>query len=99
MSRGRLDWTASRIDQTLLSRYAIDDGTDWSEAQAQVHALANARPEERKRLSTVVSVKSTAQKAEAAAEEKKKTGAKRKASEGGSGGKSDRQKMKKRKST
>ena len=61
-----------------------------------MNALANAKPDERKRLSTVVSVKSAA-KAEANGEEKKKV-VKRKASEGGSG-KSDRQKTKKRKST
>lgn len=80
-------------------RYAIDDGTDWSDAQAQVQALATARPEDRKRLSTVVSVKTAASKADMNGEEPKKTGAKRKASVGGSGAKNDRQKMKKRKST
>jgi hypothetical protein len=36
------------------------DGTDWSEAQAQVNAIASAKPDEQKRLSTVVSVKSAA---------------------------------------
>lgn len=62
-----------------------------------MHALASAKPDERKRLSTVVSVKSTG-KTEVNGEEKKKV-VKRKASEGGSGGKGDRQKKTKRKST
>ncbi|KAJ9113821.1 hypothetical protein QFC19_000014 [Naganishia cerealis] len=87
------------IDSMDLAKYAIDDGTDWSDAQAQVQALATARPEDRKRLSTVVSVKAAGQKADINGDEQKKTGAKRKASIGGSGSKNDRQKMKKRKST
>lgn len=78
-------------EELTFRRYAIDDGTDWSEAQAQVEALASAKPEERKRLSTVVSVKGKAEPKE----EKKVV--KRKASEGGRG--NDDKKMKKRKST
>lgn len=48
------------IDQIDLAKYAIDDSTDWSEAQERVQQLATVDPDQRKRMSTVVTVKGAA---------------------------------------
>jgi hypothetical protein len=40
-----------------MDRFAIDGSTDFSLAQAQVQALADATPEQKSRLSTTISVK------------------------------------------
>lgn len=50
-------WSARWPRQRLTYRFAIDGSTDFSSAEAQVKALANATPAERARLSTTISVK------------------------------------------
>jgi hypothetical protein len=74
-----------------MLRYAIDDGTDFTDAQAQVQALEKADPESRKRLSTVVSLKGAVAASPAT---KEKSAGKRKADAGAKDGKS--KKFKKR---
>ena len=56
---------------TAHVRFAIDSGADFSSAQKQVEALAKAKPEEKSRLSTTISVK-TAKPAETSKKEKRR---------------------------
>lgn len=60
------------IDSMDLSKYAIDGGADFSEAQARVEALANAAPEQKARMSTVMSVKAAAPAAVPESKQKRK---------------------------
>jgi hypothetical protein len=48
---------AENLTRPAPRRYAIDDGTDFTEAQAHVEALNKADPSRRQGMSTVVSVK------------------------------------------
>lgn len=43
-----------------MSRFAIDDSTDFSALEPQVRALADAPPEVKSRLNTTMSVRTTA---------------------------------------
>jgi len=72
-----------RLICITLARFAIDDGTDFTEAEAHVQALSKADPSRRQGMSTVVSVKGNGKAPSSATEKSNKTGAKRKVSEGG----------------
>lgn len=47
------------LDGVDMAEFAIDGSTDFSGAEAQIKALANATPAERARLSTTISLKAT----------------------------------------
>jgi hypothetical protein len=57
-----------------LQRYAIDDGTDFSEAQQRIKALNGAAGERRTGVSSVVSVKTPVQAEQIAPPKRKADG-------------------------
>lgn len=73
----------------VLYRFAINDGMDWSSAEAQVQKLAHKEEKGKRGVSSIVSVKGTAaltgvkRKAESIGEDDEKTPKDKKTRRGG----------------
>lgn len=80
------------LDSIDMSEYAIDQGADFSGAAEKVKALAEATPEQRKKMNTTVTVKGSVPVEEK--KDKKETKEKRK--ENGGGDKGNKRKKPKR---